>query len=340
MEDELGLFSMKHYPIIDLHCDLLSYLSSVPGAHVNNADEFGATTPHLKAGNVKLQVMAIYTDSKPGSTLEAEKQRTIYQQLPLLSDGFFVLKDGSHLNEAQLHDIPGCMAWLAIENASGFCEEDEKLDEGLKRLCRIVEQSGPLAYIIVTHHYENRFGGGNYSDVGLKPDGEVLLDYLHGKRIPIDLAHTSDKLAYGLLNYIDKKNLDIPVLASHSNFRQIHGHVRNLPDELTLELVRRSGLIGINLVRNYINDSSAEVLYDHISHGVKLGAEHLLALGADFFYALNHPDPSRYPIYYPGQDNASFYQEILKRVRELGKGQHFDEAMAFGNVLSYYGSIL
>ncbi len=59
----------------------------------------------------------------------------------------------------------------------------------------------------MTHHTENRFGGGNFSEVGLKEDGKVLLDYLTDKNIVIDLAHTSDALAFGILNYIDHKKL-------------------------------------------------------------------------------------------------------------------------------------
>jgi len=198
-------------------------------------------------------------------------------------------------------------------------------------------KSGPLAYIIMTHHYENRFGGGNYSDVGLKPDGQTLLEFLDGRNVPIDLAHTSDKLAFGILNYIDKKNLRVPVLASHSNFRTVHGHVRNLPDELAKELIRRGGLIGINLLRNYINDDNPAILFDHIKYGVEMGAGHLLAFGADFFYALNHPDPSRYPIYFDGHDNASHYEEILSSIT-FGDAL-FVEAIAHQNVLNYYSHL-
>jgi membrane dipeptidase len=337
MVEELALSNMKR-PIVDLHCDLLSYLAVVPGASVEKSDQFGAAIPHLKAGNVKLQVMAIYTDTKAGSSAAGEKQRKLFEELPMLSNGFFSRFTSGALSPEALENQSGCYAWLAIENGSAFCEEDESLSTGLLRLEQMVASSGPLAYIIITHHYENRFGGGNYSDVGLKADGEVLLDFLDGKRIPVDLAHTSDKLAYGILNYIDKRSLNIPVLASHSNFRKIHSHVRNLPDELAMELIRRNGLIGINFLRNYINDTDPGVLYDHINHGIKLGAQHLLAFGADFFYALNHPDPSRYPIYFQGQDNASWYQEILADMRERS-GEHFEDGIAYKNAIGYYLSL-
>ena len=68
---------------------------------------------------------------------------------------------------------------------------------------------------------ENRFGGGNASDVGLKREGELFLEYLGGKGVAIDLAHPSDALAHDILNYIDKKSLKVTPIASHSNFRVI-----------------------------------------------------------------------------------------------------------------------
>ncbi len=71
----------------------------------------------------------------------------------------------------------------------------------------------------MTHHGENRFGGGNSTGIGLKKDGEALLEYISEKKIAIDLSHTSDALAGDILNYIVKNKLGLSVLASHSNFR-------------------------------------------------------------------------------------------------------------------------
>lgn len=326
--------------IFDLHCDLLSYLATVKGADVYKQDEIGAAVPHLKAGKVKLQVMAAYTDTAPGSSQLGMKQVELYNQLPSLTGNYFQPVPGNFLSHKELKDAPGCFTLLALENAAGFCEEDDPLDVGLNKLEKILDLAGPLAYIILTHHYENRFGGGNYAEAGLKPDGEVLLDFLHTKKIPIDIAHTSDALAYGILNYIDKRGLDVPVITSHSNFRKVHEHPRNLPDELAIEIVGRRGLIGINFLRNYINDQDPRLLYKHIEHAQDIGASDSLALGADFFYALHHPDPSRYPIYFPGQNNASCYQKILRDLEDIGFSEAFCDKIAHKNAMGYYSNLL
>ena len=326
--------------IVDLHCDLLSYLATVQGADVYKQDEIGAAVPHLKAGNVKLQVMAAYTDTAPGSSQLGMKQVELYNLVPALSGNYFQPVSVSFLSPKELTDGEGCFTMLAIENAAGFCEESDPLNVGLNRLEKIIDVAGPLAYIILTHHYENRFGGGNYAQAGLKPDGAVLLDFLHAKKIPVDLAHTSDALAYGILNHIAKRGLDVPVMASHSNFRTIHDHPRNLPDELALEIVSRGGLIGINFLRNYINEKDPTVLYKHIAYALELGATDSLAFGADFFYALHHPDPSRYPLYFPGQDNASCYQKILSDLEDIGFPESFCTGIASKNAMRYYSNLL
>ena len=53
------------YPIIDLHCDMLSYLSRIENADPNNSEEIGCSIPYLKEGNVKIQTLAIYSGGEP-----------------------------------------------------------------------------------------------------------------------------------------------------------------------------------------------------------------------------------------------------------------------------------
>ncbi len=95
-------------------------------------------------------------------------------------------------------------------------EEDEPLDLLFERF-----DAKKWLYISLTWKEENRFGGGDQTMVGLKRNGEVLLEYMDGKDVAIDLSHTSNPLAEGILNHIDKKGLKITTIASHSNFRAV-----------------------------------------------------------------------------------------------------------------------
>lgn len=295
---------------VDLHCDLLCYLLE-PGSLIDDK-ELGCSLPYLKEGNVKLQVMAIYSATGDNSTVYGARQSEIFSDF-LQNENFFLF-DGENYKNSENTDKVGVIA--SIENASGFCGENDTLESGFKNLEAIIEKTQRILYLGITHHTENRFGGGNYSEVGLKDDGKVLLDYISEKNIAIDLAHTSDQLAYGILNYIDQRNYKIPILASHSNYRQVHDKKRNLPDELAKEVIKRKGLIGLNFIRNCIDERNAEVLYEHIQYGLDLGGEDAIAYGADFYFWKNHPDKSRYPIFFEGYDDASAFNAINKEIEK------------------------
>jgi membrane dipeptidase len=324
---------MKKYPVFDLHCDLLSYLAHVPGASPDKQDDIGCALPWLQQGNVKLQVMAIYSDVKPGSTDNALEQSLIFRGLLKNYKEYFTqATDVDSVKKSLTGGRTGIIA--AIENAAGLCEEGAPLDSCFENLQRIEKNTGRIFYISMTHHGENRFGGGNYSEAGLKEDGKVLLDYLHDKQIAIDLSHTSDALAYGILDYTEKKGLNVPIIASHSNFRPIFDHVRNITDEMTKEIIRRKGLIGMNFLRAYVNNDRPQALLEHIRYGFEHGAGDCLAFGADYFYVKDHPDKSRIPFYFAGHVNAGKYPQILQEL----SAEHSEErlrALSYENVLNY-----
>ena len=314
--------STTKMPVIDLHCDLLSYLHEVPGADPSVVNNIGASLFYLQKGGVKLQVMAIYSDVREGSSQRAWAQAQLFKGLARdYADILEAVYDVEDLHALGHSGKIGMVA--AIENAAGFCEEKDSLKDGFAKLESLIAQAGPPLYISMTHHTENRFGGGNYSEAGLKPDGEALLEYLHGRKIAIDLSHTSDALAEGVLTTISKKNLHVPVMASHSNFRSVWNHKRNLPDEFVQEILLRKGIIGINFLRAFVNNEKPSALEDHILYGLEKGAADALCFGADFFYTKNHPDKSRVPFYFTEHENASCYEGILSRLYEKGvsKGQ-------------------
>lgn len=321
------------FPIFDLHCDLLSYLVYRPGANAMNTEDIGCAIPYLQHGNVKLQVLAIYSPVEDGSTDFAYQQsirfRKLLEEYP---QQLVKATDLTTVASLPASDRIGVVA--AIENAAGFCEENESLEKGFQKLESIIENVEKLLYISLTHHSENRFGGGNYCAVGLKDDGKVVLEYISGRKIAIDLSHTCDQLAFDILEHINKKGLDIPVMASHSNFRSVFNHPRNLIDEVVQEIVDKQGIIGVNFLRAFLNDKNPDALMEHIMYGLKGKAANSLAFGADFFYTKDFPDPSREPFYYPTENNAAKFPEILVRLGEDFSTEQL-EALSYKNVQQF-----
>lgn len=321
--------NMEKFPVVDLHCDLLSYLNSVKDDPWDKS-QLGCAIPFLKEGNVKLQVLAIYSDYQKGAVNRAIEQTQKFQKL--------LSGNTEHLEQYLPTKVLGSdkiQTLVAIENATGFSAEEDSLDQCFRQLENLQSKCGPLLYIGITHHYVNRFGGGNYSGGGLTEDGKVLLEYLSGKGIAIDFAHASDALARGVIDHIDKKGLDLPIMASHSNFRKIMEHPRNLPDDIALEVIKRGGLIGINFLRDYINPSRPEMLLEHIQYGWDLGGAKSLAFGADFFYTLDMPDKSRIPFFFKEHEDASKYPNLLSQLKNRGIHEDQISGLAYKNALEF-----
>lgn len=325
---------MPSLPIVDLHCDLLLYLARKSDATIYDVKNIGVTIPYLKQGNVRHQVMAIFVPTDADSVMWGQAEMEAYQSL-LRSEEFFAVNSKDTAQSIPTANKIGITA--AIENASALALEDEPLDKAFERLDAFEKGCGLLFYIGFTHHTENRFGGGNYSDnVGLKDDGKRLLEYMDGKRIAVDLAHASDNLAFGILNHLEAKSLDVPVIASHSNFRRLCDHVRNLPDVLVQEVVRRDGLIGINFLRAYIHPTEPEYLIHHILHGLEEGiAPEQLCFGADFFYRPVLSGPSRDPLYFPAHEDAGKYPSVLAKLEAHGIGTEQLQQLAYQNAIDF-----
>ena len=293
-------------PVADLHCDLLLYLER---GYDRTPHDLAArcSVPQLQAGHVVLQVLPIFVETEKGSTqrglAQAEVFKVLANQHP---DDFEHIQSVERLDSSIGNHRIGIVA--AVENASSFAEEEEEFQVALDRLIHFIGKVGRPIYISLTWNTENRFGGGALTTVGLKEDGRRLLDFLHNKRIAVDLSHASDALAYDILDYLQQQNLRVPVLASHSNMRCVWNAPRNLPDELAKEIVARNGRVGFNLVRSFVGDENIpteQALIAQLEAALAIVGENHLALGADFFYEKDLPKDSQ-----RREDGGYFYREF------------------------------
>jgi membrane dipeptidase len=100
-----------------------------------------------------------------------------------------------------------------------------------------------------------RADGGADAAHGLTDLGRALVKAMDELRIIHDVSHLSDRAFDDLMALTDR-----PVIASHSNCRELVGgdlgprgrNHRLLRDDQIAEIARRGGVIGLNLVRNFI----------------------------------------------------------------------------------------
>ena len=322
-------------PVINFHNDLLGCVEGNEKKYDFNSREVMTSIPQMQEGGVRIETLAIGVLTLESSVQKAQRQLVLYQKL-LKEHKEQVASLSNYSKETKkIHFL------LALENASGLLISGESFDLAVKRLeaIRLVER---ILYISLTWNHENVFGGGNASKTGLKEAGKELLKYMHQKEIAIDFSHTSDALAYDILNFIDQNNLEIPFIVSHSNFRPIKDVPRNLPDELTKELIKRGAVIGLNFVRHFIGDNPEDFL-EHIEHAFKLGAEDALVLGADFFGGFvvleNLSSKLQLPMFQEGFADSSCYPKFIELLKT-----RFDEQVirkiTYENGLSYLEKLL
>lgn len=319
------------FPIVDMHCDLLSFVITKSDIEKALHDPISlASLDQQKKGGVTLQILAMFGKSDPGSVACFEKQTNAYTYIRNKHSQGVETWNG----KARDHHVG-----YSIENASLLLEESEPFDLLQKRFTHLIKIAGPMAYISLTWNDENRFGGGNLSQVGLKEDGKRLLELMAEnsikQKIAIDFSHTSDKLAEDILNFIDQRSLKLTPIASHSNYRAVQDVKRNLPSDIALEIGKRGGIIGLNMVSRFLG-SSPKSLLDHIGRGLELRLEHAIVFGADFFGPTGIPALDQGgPYFFDQISNASTYPHILEKIHTMFDAQ-LAENIAYKNALHYF----
>jgi microsomal dipeptidase-like Zn-dependent dipeptidase len=298
---------MSRFPVADFHCDLLCFLSRSP-SHTPYDPAVRCAIPQLQQGNVRIQTLALFVETAPGSAVKGFLQAEIFGKLPEFYPQAFQM-----LRSREAEQLPTHIKIIAaVENSSAFCEEDDAIEQVFLQLERMISFTGKPAYVSLTWNSENRFGGGAATDIGLKEDGKRLLEYLAAKQIPLDLSHASDRLSWAILEFFDKEGLAHPVVASHSNLRAVAPVSRNLPDDLAREIIKRKGVIGLNFFRPFVGEK-ADDFFRQIDNLLRLGGADTLCFGADFFH-----DDDLSPKYrmaglpfFPSFDNSSCYPTLL-----------------------------
>lgn len=142
--------------------------------------------------------------------------------------------------------------------------------------------------------HQSRYAGGNGTDnAGLTDLGRALVPVMDDLGVVHDLSHLSQRATDELLTLTDA-----PVIASHSNCRALldgesnPDWQRHLSDDTIREIARRGGVIGLNLVRNFIrtgldpksdNDRpTVDEAADHVEHICEVvGDRAHVGLGSD-----------------------------------------------------------
>lgn len=256
----------------DLHCDTI--LRLMDGSSLADAN---AHINLQKAQTLEkwAQVFALFVlDNKPGRDTAYDAYRRFYagfmRQMRLHAGRITFCRSAAELETA----------WAAGKHAALLSVENGAVLGG--RLERLAElQRDGVRLLTLTWMGENELGCGGEAGGPLTEFGRSVVRALPQYGIVPDISHLSDE---GMADVF--RLTDGPVVATHSNVRRITGHHRNLTEKQIREVVRRGGLIGINLCSYFLTDeksrASCEDVYRHLDAFLSCGAKDTVCFGTDF----------------------------------------------------------
>jgi len=166
-------------------------------------------------------------------------------------------------------------------------------------------------------------------DTGLSFLGKDFVRKCDSLGIISDVSHLSDKSFYELMEITP-----YPVLATHSNFREVAASPRNLTRDMAREIVRRGGVIGLNIYPGFLSDTGEAGLDDilrHVDYCLENFGEDALGFGFDIDGIERYPSGIR--------QDRSIHDQVIELLLPRYSASCV-EKIAGGNVLNFLKSNL
>lgn len=162
-------------------------------------------------------------------------------------------------------------AFLSAEGAELLDCDPEKLELAYGWGVRAVN---------LTWNHQNALSGTNVEapEQGLTSLGKDFVRRMEELGMLVDVSHLSDPGFWDVMELIQG-----PVLASHSNSRELCFHPRNLTDGQFTAIIEHHGTVGLNMCDEFLGaDPTVDTLVAHIEHWCSLGGEKNISLGGDW----------------------------------------------------------
>ncbi len=286
--------------IIDGHCDTILDAAGQcyadgkrPPRDLLARGETGhSDIPRLLEGGVSGQFMALFTTDKalPEANSYTHGLLDTLEKLCTRTDRMFIARSAAEIAEAK---IAGRIAALvAIEGGEAIGTSLDELKTFYDRGVRLMT---------LTWSRRNAIGRGVKVEGtdGLSEFGHSVVREMERLGMIVDVSHCADETLLDVLSIARR-----PLVASHSNSRELCPHPRNLTDDLARLIAATGGLVAVTFAGIFVDTDPAKVnvgrMVDHIERLLSvIGADHV-GLGTDFdgftdSYGLVMKDSSHLP---------------------------------------------
>jgi len=294
--------------IVDGHSDiLLNYLRDDNYNFTSNT-KFQVDFPKMKKANVMLEVFAACPSIRGDKALK--------KTIKIIDKFNYLLKNTEEVELAkdykEIEDVISSnkiAAILAIEGADGI--------SNLSTL-RVFYELG-VRMITLTWNYRNYIADGLNeieANGGVTKFGKKFIKEMDNLGMVIDLSHLTPSSFWDVIEYSSN-----PVVASHSNVKNICNHKRNLDDKQIKAIAQSGGLVGINFCPEFIKDNKKvkiDDIIEHINYIKNLVGIDFVGLGTDYDGITETPESleniSKLQNLIKGLKNADFSEEEIEKI--------------------------
>ncbi|MCA9581201.1 MAG: membrane dipeptidase, partial [Myxococcales bacterium] len=170
----------------------------------------------------------------------------------------------------------------------------------------VLDQLDPLTLLRITlvHLTDSNLGCTSSparwsEDDGLRPFSHDCIAAMNDRRVLVDLAHISRK---GFFDAAQAHRRDLPFVVTHTGVEGVYPHWRNLTDEQIRAVADSGGFVGIMYEIRFLGpgrSATRETIVDHLEHVIRVGGEHLPALGSDWDGCILTPPDMRTAAEFP-----------------------------------------
>lgn len=172
-------------------------------------------------------------------------------------------------------------------------------------------KSDGIKFITLTWNGENKIAGGCKALNGLTAYGREVIRVMNKLKIACDLSHLNEKSFYSAI-----EETYYPI-ATHSNCKEIHNHIRNLTDNQIKLICEKGGIIGLCPYPEFLGGDVIEGMYQNICYICDMGYENNISIGTDFDGATQAEclkDISKIPQFYINLKGKGLNDKLLQKI--------------------------
>lgn len=289
---------MHSIPLFDAHCDVFWHLWKNP------QDSLAKSSGHMDFDRVSgfapyAQFFALFSDSAQAGPPMWERFLSLLElfrtQTARYPERIVHCRTAAQAQQAACEGR--IAAFLAVEGAELLDCDPEKLD--------FLHKAG-VRCINITWNNPNALSGTNCHEPerGLSQQGVCYVKRMRELGILIDVSHLSDP---GFWDVLERS--PGPIIATHSDARDVFFHTRNLTDRQITAIIEHQGVIGLNLAPQFLGDTpDVDTVLAHLERMLELGGERAVALGGDWDGVSRLPEGFR-----DISDWRVLHEELLRR---------------------------